>query len=193
MLREITPLHFFSWNFVFFQQKEPIKVQIWRSFKWTVESLKFCTLMVCLSKSYKVSVKRLQKSYLSWHWSVMLNLKINWLLVSNTTQGICWIFTQQLKSLKILLDGLFCPKYARFELKKYRGVIFYDTEQWCKIWINPEFVVSKIAWGIGCTLIRVLESLKHCTLMGSFCLKHMFQLENYRGIMYNGPEGCCKT
>ena len=24
------------------------------------------------------------------------------------------------------------PKYIRFELKEYRGVIFNDTEQWCK-------------------------------------------------------------
>ena len=23
----------------------------------------------------------------------------------------------------------FCPKYMRFKLKKYRGVIFHDTEQ----------------------------------------------------------------
>ena len=23
----------------------------------------------------------------------------------------------------------FCPKYLRFELKKYRGVIFHDTKQ----------------------------------------------------------------
>ena len=26
------------------------------------------------------------------------------------------------------LMGYFCPKYIRFELKKYRGVIFHDTE-----------------------------------------------------------------
>ena len=25
--------------------------------------------------------------------------------------------------------GPFCPKYTRFELQKYRGVIFHDTEQ----------------------------------------------------------------
>ena len=25
--------------------------------------------------------------------------------------------------------GSFCPKCARFELEKYRGVIFHDTEQ----------------------------------------------------------------
>ena len=30
--------------------------------------------------------------------------------------------------------GYFCPKYLRFELIKYRGVIFLDSEQWCKIW-----------------------------------------------------------
>ena len=31
------------------------------------------------------------------------------------------------------LMGSFCPKYTSFKLKKYRGVIFQDTEQWCKI------------------------------------------------------------
>ena len=25
--------------------------------------------------------------------------------------------------------GSFCPKYIKFELKNYRGVIFHDTEQ----------------------------------------------------------------
>ena len=25
--------------------------------------------------------------------------------------------------------GSFCPKHVRFELKKYEGVIFHDTEQ----------------------------------------------------------------
>ena len=38
--------------------------------------------------------------------------------------------------------GYFCPKYMWFELKKYGGVIFYETEQWCEIWINP-------AWPYG--------------------------------------------
>ena len=52
------------------------------------------------------------------------------------------------------------PKYVRFELKKYRGVIFHDTEQWCKNWI------------------RALKSLKNCTLIGSFCPKNIiFQLK----------------
>ena len=43
---EITPLYFFSWNFITsFRQKEPIKVQILWNVTWAVKSLKFCTLM----------------------------------------------------------------------------------------------------------------------------------------------------
>ena len=44
----------------------------------------------------------------------------------------------------------------RFELKKIKntGVIFYDTEQWCKIWTNPDLVVSKMAWEIGELLLE---------------------------------------
>ena len=31
------------------------------------------------------------------------------------------------------LMGCFWPNYIMLELKKYRGVIFHDTRQWCKI------------------------------------------------------------
>ena len=41
---EIAHLYLFSWNFIYFQQKELIKVQTWRNFTWTVKSLKFYTL-----------------------------------------------------------------------------------------------------------------------------------------------------
>ena len=33
------------------------------------------------------------------------------------------------KSKRFTLMGYFCPKYMRFQLKKYRGVIFHGTEQ----------------------------------------------------------------
>ena len=33
------------------------------------------------------------------------------------------------KSKNFTLMDYFCPKYMRFELKKYSGVIFHDTEQ----------------------------------------------------------------
>ena len=33
------------------------------------------------------------------------------------------------KSKNFFSMGYFCPKYMRFDLKKCRGVIFYDNEQ----------------------------------------------------------------
>ena len=50
--------------------------------------------------------------------------------------------------------GFFCPKYIRFELKNYGGVIFHDTEQWWKIWMKLDRVVSKLALRIAWTFIR---------------------------------------
>ena len=39
-------------------------------------------------KSYKVSAKKVHRTYLSWHWRVMQSFKNNWLVVSNITWGI---------------------------------------------------------------------------------------------------------
>ena len=64
------------------------------------------------------------------------------------------------KSKNFTLVGYFCPKYMKSELKKYRRFIFHSTEQWCKICINPDRVVSKMAWRIGWTFIRALKSEK---------------------------------
>ena len=100
------------------------------------------------------------------------------------------------KSKNFTSMSYFYPKYMRFNLKKYEGVIFHDTERWCKIWINPNIVVSKMAWvtpGTGWTFITALKSLKTCTLMGSFCPRDiMFQLGNFRSIMCYQNEEWCK-
>ena len=101
VLWHITPLYFCCWNFIYFQQKESIKVQIWRNFTWAVENLKFCTLMGFFH-NFKFSAKRVHKSYLSWR--VMQSLKNNWLVVSNMTRGIHWLLVQLLKSVKVSLQ-----------------------------------------------------------------------------------------
>ena len=46
---DIIPLH---WNFIHFQQKEPIKVKIWWNFSWAVESIKLCTLMASICPNH---------------------------------------------------------------------------------------------------------------------------------------------
>ena len=101
---DITPLCFFSRNFIYFQQKEPIKVQIWWNFMWAVESLKFCSLMFSFCLSHiKFPLKKYRKvvSHATGEWCKVF-LK-NWLVVSNMTWGIWWIFTQPLESPKISL------------------------------------------------------------------------------------------
>ena len=98
------------------------------------------------------------------------------------------------KSKNVTSMGCFCPKYMRFELKKYRGVIFHDTGQWWKFWINPDLLVSKMTWGTGWTFIQHSKVWKICTLMGSFCPNHkIFQLVKFAGIMCYETDGWGKN
>ena len=36
-----------------------------------------------------------------------------------------------------------CAKYLMFDLRKYRGFIFHDTEGWCKIWRKTDLWFGK--------------------------------------------------
>ena len=75
----------------------------------------------------------------------MQNLKENWFAVSKMAR-ICWILTWALQILKIPLwfFPLICSfSYITFDLKKYMGVIFRDTEEWCKIWRKTDLKFRK--------------------------------------------------
>ena len=88
------------------------------------ENLHFDVLL--LSIAYKVSAKKVQKNYLSWHWKKIQTLKKNWLFIWKMTWGIWWTLTWAVESLKICtLMGYFCRKYVMFELKRYRGVVLW--------------------------------------------------------------------
>ena len=81
---------------------------------------------------------------MSWQWRMMQNLKRNWLVSSKLTWGIWRILTRALENLKnLLFNWLLWPKYIMFELKKYRGVMFHDTEKWCKIWRKTDLWFGK--------------------------------------------------
>ena len=54
---------------------------------WKFQNLHFD--WIHLSEAYKYLDEKVQKSYVSWHWRVMLSLKKNWLLVPKMTWGIC--------------------------------------------------------------------------------------------------------
>ena len=49
---DITPLYLFIWSFIYFQQKQPIKVQIRWNFTWAIENLKLCTFTGYFCKNH---------------------------------------------------------------------------------------------------------------------------------------------
>ena len=62
-------------------------------------NLHFHLLLLC--KVFNVWPRKVQRSYLSWHWRVIRNSKKNWLVVGKMTWGIWEIFTRALETLKI--------------------------------------------------------------------------------------------
>ena len=81
---------------------------------------------------------------MSWQWRMIQKLKRDWLVVLKLTWGISRILTRALKSLKnSVLMGSLWPKYLMFQLKKYGGVIFHNTDEWCKIWRKTDLWFEK--------------------------------------------------
>ena len=74
----------------------------------------------------------------------MQNLKNNDSSLQNWHDEIDKFWHEHSKVSRIyILVGSFCPKYIMFELIKYRGVIFHDTKEWCKIWWKTDLWLVK--------------------------------------------------
>ena len=111
----------------------------------------------------------------------MQNLKKNWLVISNMTWQILWIFTQPLKNQKISLRWAIC-------FQSIWGLSYKNTDELSFMALNID---AKIAWEVGWTFVRVLKSLKNFTPMGSFCQKHiMFQLTLKGDAKFKGKLTC---
>ena len=130
-----------------------------------------------LSKWYKVSAKKVQKGYLSWHWRVTLK--------SDAKSPI------HSKVLKFHFCGIFLFEIYKVWAKKIQGS--YLSWHWSYL-SKPEQTQALWFQNRLDELGELsLEHSKFCTLMDSFCLKYiMFQLENFRGIMCHNTEGWCK-
>ena len=50
-------------------------------------------------------LKKVQRSYVWWHWILMQNLKENWLVLSEMTWRIWQIFVQRLKKSDLILES----------------------------------------------------------------------------------------
>ena len=89
--------------------------------------------------------------------------------------------------------GFFWAKYILFELRKYSGVVFHETEEGYKIWrgIDSSFQnwhkeFDKI-WPEHSKISKIF------ILMGSFWAKYiLFELKKYRGVIFHDIEEWCK-
>ena len=87
-------------------------------FSWEQKSENLHFDVLLLSIAYKVSAKKVQKSYLSWHWRVIQTLNKNSFFIWKMTWEIWWILTRAVENLKICTSmEYFCQKYVMFELK----------------------------------------------------------------------------
>ena len=98
----------------------------------------------------------------------MQNLKKTWSVVSKVSKICAFIC-------------YYCAKYLMFDLKKYRGVIFHDPEQWCKIWRKTDMWFGK--WHEVYSKFPP-EHLKVSKLgLGSFNLKKKrYELKSYKRV-----------
>ena len=167
--------------------------KIWSILTWALESLKilsFDWLLLC--KVYNLWHKKVQGSYLSWHWSVMQYLKKNWLVVWRMTWGIRKIFTRALESVNIgTLMGSLRPKQKMYELRIYRGGMCHYNEEWFKIWreLTCRFKIEMRNFMNFDQSTRKFQKFA----LGSFYPKYIiFQLRKYRGVMFDGTVDWCK-
>ena len=158
VLWEIVLLYFFSRNFIWLGQKEPIKVQNFRLSTAHVKFHQICTLIGSFCRKYiKFQLKK-YRGVVSWHWKVMQNLKKNQFVVSKLTR-IWWILIQALKSIKNLhFDwSLSCTLkcHVKFEekltygFKDDKNLANFRKNTWkCYNWDFDGILLSKVenAW-----------------------------------------------
>ena len=141
-------------------------------------------------KVFNIWPKKVQRSYLSWYWRVMQNLKKNWLVVWKMTWGIWQIFTRALESLKIgILMGSFNPKLKKYDLKIDRRVICHDNEEWRKILRGIDLPFQNWYEEFDEFWPEHLKVSKMFILMCSFWAKYiLFELKKYRGVIFPETE-----
>ena len=157
-----------------------------------LENLKnFHFNVLLLSKVYNVWAKKAQWSYLSRNWRGTQNLKGIDSLFQNWHKEFDKIWPEHSKVSNIfILMGSFWAKYILFELKKYRGIIFHETEEGYKIWRGIELLFQNWHKEFDKIWPEHSKVSKIFILMGSFWAKYiLFELKRYRGVIFHETEG----
>ena len=139
----------------------------------TQKSKNFSLMDYFCPKYMRFELKKIERSYLLWHWTVMQSWNIPWPcgFKNGMRNWVNFQWTTQ-KSQKLYIDGLFLSKaynvsvrrFQRNHVSWYGRVLQNLKENWLVTW--------KMTLGIWLTFMWAVESLKVCTLIGSFCPKH---------------------
>ena len=106
--------------------------------------------------------------------------------------GEFWI--EHSKVLKICtLMGSFWPTYINFELKKYRGVMFHDTEHWYKIWRKTDLWFGKWHEEFGKFSPEHSKVSKLGLWWGPFVQSRKCMNLKFTEILCHDNEELCKT
>ena len=118
------------------------------------------------------------------------NLERNRLVVSKLAWEIWQILTWALESLKIIhFNRLLLGKVYMFELSRYRGVIFHETEARYKIWREIDLSFQNWHREFDKFWPEHLKVSKIFTLIGFFWARYiLFELKRYRGVIIHETE-----
>ena len=142
-----------------------------------------------MSKVYIVWVKKVERNNLSWSWKGIQNLERNRLVASKLASGIWQILTWALKDFNF--NGLLMSKKCIFfVLRKYRGVIFHETEEGYKTWGRIDLSFQNWDKKFDNFWPEHLKVSKVSPLMVSFSAGYiLLELKNYRGVTFHETEG----
>ena len=136
---------------------------------WSLKNVDFYWFLLC--KAFNVWAKKVQRSYLSWHWRLMQSLMKNWLVVWKMTWGIWQILTRALESVKM---GLWWDPFV--QSRKCMSLKF--TEDLCFMTIKNDTKIEeemtccfKIYEEFHQILTRTFESLKNLRFNGLLLTK----------------------
>ena len=120
-----------------------------QNFRLLTGQVKFhqmCTLIGYFCWKYiKFQLKEVWRKYVSWYQRVVQNLKKKLFFVSKMTRIWCefWLICTKKSEIFALWLIPFLAKYTTLDLKKYKGVIFHDIEESCKIWRKTDLGFGK--------------------------------------------------
>ena len=103
-----------------------------------------------------------------------------------------WLEPLEVSKMFILMC-YFWAEYILFELKKYRGVIFHDTEEWYKIWRGINMSFQNWHGEFDEFWPEHLKISKIFPLMGSFWAEYILSELKNTGVIFHDIEEWYKT